>query len=518
VFHNVSTGDFQECRFCPTGASCPALSNITVSPQYYAVINATTLAVETFLCGGDRCASNGACAGSRDQSGTNPLCGRCVEGYSEWNGDCIPCSGVNGGLVVLAVLLAWACVLVIHIFSQSTTNSSALRITLYLWQVSILIVDQSSWLRWANFMDLNIAVAGTGGARVCPFPISAGDMLLLRLLGPLLCYILLAATMVIHAIAVATCGTCRRTTDGDHEASPKQLPAAATTATIGVPTASRSTGSFRFDGAPYIRSIIALYFFTFNQILRQCFEFFNCVTLPGGGSYMFSLPALACDSSSHAATAPLVWALLFVYGLVVPVFITARLWSFHRQRRLDDDDVGRLWGGTYQAFRADTFWWGTLQIVFRASLVAVAVFVYNSVSARFGSMSLLNVSIAILQRSVLPNKAAADNVWESISLMALVCLSILQGMAAPDAWTASVMLGVGTLVALRMVGQKVLSAVNNCRLRSDQRTQAARMPVSYADQQQELQLQLARVPASSSVEAPAAAPVVEGTMANGDSV
>lgn len=112
---------------------------MTISPLYYATRDPTTLAVDTYLCDGGRCGADFTCGPNRVAAADNPLCGHCLPGHSEWGGTCVACSGVNGGLVLGLVVLAWVCVLVIHGFAQRASTSSSLRIAMFFWQVSFLI-------------------------------------------------------------------------------------------------------------------------------------------------------------------------------------------------------------------------------------------------------------------------------------------------------------------------------------------------------------------------------------------
>lgn len=50
----------------------------------------------------------------------------------------------------------------------------------------------AAWVRWAAFLELDFFTAGSGSGSVCPFPVSPDGALALRLLGPLLSYVLLA--------------------------------------------------------------------------------------------------------------------------------------------------------------------------------------------------------------------------------------------------------------------------------------------------------------------------------------
>lgn len=45
------------------------------------------------------------CGANRQPFQANPLCGKCIDGYSEWNGDCIPCDSINGGLLFVVILV-----------------------------------------------------------------------------------------------------------------------------------------------------------------------------------------------------------------------------------------------------------------------------------------------------------------------------------------------------------------------------------------------------------------------------
>jgi hypothetical protein len=329
VFNDIARGDFAACRYCPEGADCPAQSNMSISPRYYAVRNATTMVVQTFLCAGGRCAADGACGSNRLPAAQNPLCGACHPGHSEWNGSCVACPGVNAGLVFGLLLLAWLVVLVLHFFSQSVSGSSALRITMYMWQVALLVVGRAAWLRWAAFLDLNFFAAN--GGSVCPFPVSPVGMLFVLLLGPLLVFVMLGATAALHFLV-------RRDAAVDEPRGGlmmNRLPP--------------------FDVASYARTALSLYFFTFNQIVRQCLELFSCVELSDGSSYMASLPAVRCDSGSHRAVTPIALFLLLVYVFAAPGFMLFKLWSFHRQGRLGDADVARWWGVVYAPFRESAF-------------------------------------------------------------------------------------------------------------------------------------------------------------------
>jgi hypothetical protein len=390
---------------------------MSTSARYYAIRDPVTMAVATFLCDGGRCAVDFACGANRVAAADNPLCGQCLPGYSEWGGACLACPGANGGLVLGLVVLAWACVLVIHGFAQRSSTSSALRIAMFYWQVSFLMVGSADWARWAAFLDLNFLGAAGGSGSVCPFPVSPLGALVLQLLGPLLSFALLAATAALHRGL-------------DQLQSRVRLPP--------------------FERAAYWRTVVTLYFFTFNSVTRACLGFFNCSSLPSG-HYMAALPAVRCDEAGYRGLTPLAVLLLVAYAAAIPGFIGYRLRD--ALGRESDGDLARVWSVVYGPLRPDAFWWGMAQLLARAVLVAAAVFVRGNDDARYAISTLINVLSLALLIHLKPNRSADDNAWELGTLLSLILLALSEIMSAPDAWLAVLTLGVGAAVAVRLGGQ-----------------------------------------------------------------
>lgn len=93
---------------------------------------------------------------------------------------------------------------------------------------------------------------------------------------------------------------------------------------------------------------------------------------------------------------------------------------------------------------------GHAQLLSRAALVSAVVFLYDRDAARRGTLSLLTLLAAVLQLTVAPNTDPSDNAWEAFALVALAAVSVLNAMGAGDAALASVVLGAGALVTVRM--------------------------------------------------------------------
>ncbi len=509
VFRDVTRAEFAECRMCPPGADCPALRNVSVSPRYYAVRNATTLVLETYLCAGGRCAADGTCGEHRLASDVNPLCGQCSAGFSEWDGSCVACPGVNGGLVFGLLTLAWLVVLAVHALSQSDSESSALRIAMYMWQISLVMVGRASWARWAAFFDLNFLVVGGGSSASCPFPVSAAGMALVLLLGPLVVFALLATTAAAHAMAqrlgLDPCsGRWRRQRQQQQQ---QQGSRALSTALAADSSSDAERGDAAdmaapagrhvcaaFDTTPYARSAVSLYFFTFNQVTRQCLELFNCatvVTADGSASLVASLPALRCDSAAHRSMVPLAVVLLVVYAVVVPALLLRKLWSVRKRgvaglAQEDADSEERLqrppwWGVVSAPFREEAFWWGLAQLLFRAALVASSVLLSGDDALRWTTVSLINLFVAVLQAWLLPNVNAKDNRWESLTLVALVVVAVMVNNGTPDVWVGLVVLGVAVSTTVRTVASRARACVRLLRQSDGSKARVLSDVVSSSD-------------------------------------
>ncbi len=343
------------------------------------------------------------------------------------------CPSANVGFVLGMLLSAWVCVLVLLGLAQRSSTSSSLRIAMFFWQVSFLMVGNASWVRWAAFLDLNF-LAGSGSGSVCPFPVSPYGMLILQLVGPLFSWVLLAATAAAHrGLAV----------------KPVRLGGAA-----GAPSRHMRLCEHvpPFEMAAYWRTCITLYFFTFNSITRSGLEFFSCATLPMG-TFLVALPAVRCDEHEYRSLRPLVIVLLVAYTVVVPGYIAYRLRVAYLQTGLDASSTARVWSVVYGSLRRTVFWWGLGQMLVRAALVAAVVYLRAADRARYTAFAFLTGSSVAALLVARPNRSTSDNTWELITLSSLSILALSENASAPDAWLATVTLGVGLAIVVRLAAQ-----------------------------------------------------------------
>jgi hypothetical protein len=102
------------------------------------------------------------CAFPRDDSPNNLLCGSCVDGYAEWNNQCVDCRDTDGRLLFVSFLLLFFIVLFLHAATgPSKLRSGLLTILLYFGQTSLLEVDTvSSLVGWLKFMNYDAQSTG----------------------------------------------------------------------------------------------------------------------------------------------------------------------------------------------------------------------------------------------------------------------------------------------------------------------------------------------------------------------
>ncbi len=302
---------------------------------------------------------------------------------------------------------------------------------MYFWQVSLLTVGSAAWVRWASFLDLNFLTAG--GKSSCPFPASPETTFVVILLSPLFVFVLLGITALIHQRVYKEAQT--------------RVPA----------WPWRIVSEYRLSS--YWRTTLSLFSYTFNIVTRQCLDFFNCTTLPSG-SFMVSLPGVRCDSAAYRGVMPLVVILLMLY-LLIPVSIVVKLFIAHTRGTLDHKAMMEWWGGLYQAFRKNRFWWSQAQTMVRLGLVTIVVFLYDNNSARLGLLSIINLGTVVLLLLLRPNQEPLDNMFELLAYVALAVLSNSTAMNANDAWLAFLTIGVGLTITGRLVYARIPSRVKN---------------------------------------------------------
>jgi hypothetical protein len=136
------------------------------------------------------------CGANRMPAVDNPLCGDCMEGYSDWGGKCVKCDSVNGGLIFMYVVLSFAFVMAFHLISQST-NSGDSSIFVYFAQMCLLFVGPEAWIAWSSIFNMNIM---TTTASTCIAPITPMQKLLLGVIVPLLIAAELLIVAIVHGV------------------------------------------------------------------------------------------------------------------------------------------------------------------------------------------------------------------------------------------------------------------------------------------------------------------------------
>lgn len=145
-------GTLARCLPCLENAECLADGTLRNREGYW--ISSLGKTREAFQCLQGHCVSCPAssrnvtnCCGINRKI-SSVLCGQCEEGFADWAGECVDCSGgVNWSYSTLVFFASWAYVVFFHRISQVTRSEP--KIFLYFLQMSLLFVgnqlDDIAW-------------------------------------------------------------------------------------------------------------------------------------------------------------------------------------------------------------------------------------------------------------------------------------------------------------------------------------------------------------------------------------
>jgi hypothetical protein len=288
------------------------------------------------------------CGANRSPAALNALCGACLSGYSEWRGDCVPCSGTDAGLLSGVLLLSWLYVVFIHVSAAS--NDGALPILMYFLQTCLQIAGTpTSWVQWLNvafFAPQNIDLAGSSNgahndtaqatgtsdasgsiSSRCIVPLSPMQELLLPIGVSFVFFALHALTALLHSLValVLARSVLARTASHASDNDPAAGSQSRAQRDSGVAAAlARLLLPWRFSS--YQRSFVSLLFFAYAQISTAVFNYLQCVQLQGSfGRVVQSVPAVSCDSDEYKSWLVGILALLVVYVIGLPLSLETRL-------------------------------------------------------------------------------------------------------------------------------------------------------------------------------------------------
>ena len=185
------------CLDCPEGAECSQTGNITAHGGYFLVIDEASDTVRSFPCSISACVDalgdgvdplslqppqripssailvHNRCAEGRypaytpdwqqlgidalrPTAGVNLLCALCLPGYSQIDGVCVRCESVNGGLMLVLLVMITVLVLSLHRWPHNKEGKATLTVVGYFLQQSALFLAPSFYL----MALLNLDVSG----------------------------------------------------------------------------------------------------------------------------------------------------------------------------------------------------------------------------------------------------------------------------------------------------------------------------------------------------------------------
>jgi len=183
--------------------------------------------------------------------------------------------------------------------------------------VLLFFGEDTAWLSWLSVFDFNIFQSA---GDVCVAPFSPLAKFSLGVVVPILCVLLLLVTYGIHYLIW-------RHKHGKID--------------DGVPFAKNK----------YMRTLCALFLFSYNTIAFTSISFFGCERFEQYGSRMIRVPAVDCDSASYDEAIPLYLVLLLAITIAGPIVLIVCLFYHMRKRRLRTAKFLEHYGILYENYR-----------------------------------------------------------------------------------------------------------------------------------------------------------------------
>ena len=217
------------CQSClPSNeALCyPNGSILAASTSVYLTVDQSTGLISSSECRGGRCVAIGdclvaggeisitpveltslsvlnCCGANRLPARSNPLCGRCVDGYSEWNSDCVLCDWEHVDWVLLAftAALGLSVVWALHRLPNDS-RAATLSITLYFFQTTLLFFSSEQLPQLTTLVNLDLVGASplrsATGYSACLLPLSSLQKIGARAMAPVLAMLYLLLFFVLQ--------------------------------------------------------------------------------------------------------------------------------------------------------------------------------------------------------------------------------------------------------------------------------------------------------------------------------
>ena len=154
-------GVFSKCLPCPSDASCNGRGPPEPDSGFFLLAKDKTGTFETLKCQPNLCLTSQDCGPNRLPPQENIMCGRCIENYYEWGGNCVECDGIRWDILISGYLAMFVFVWVVYKTSQS--SSGHVKVFMYFVQMAILFVGESvrhlTWLEVCIIIFVSLSLS-----------------------------------------------------------------------------------------------------------------------------------------------------------------------------------------------------------------------------------------------------------------------------------------------------------------------------------------------------------------------
>jgi len=168
--------------------------------------------------------------------------------------------------------------------------------------------------------------------------------------------------------------------------------------------------------------------FSYSQIVSTCLLFLNCIDVPGYGRYMYTFPAISCDSSRYSILYVPVAVLLVLNTLGTPLVIFYRL---HRQKEKLETKGESSIAILFKPYEIHSYYWTCYILIRRVIIACISTFLLTKGALRAFMSIIFNVICLVLQMWKQPYVHDIDDKLETTSLVILIIISSVQAYSPP---------------------------------------------------------------------------------------
>jgi hypothetical protein len=313
---------------------------------------------------------------------------------------CVVCRETNWGLIFLFLGVVWFLVLVLVMVSRREKGENAFaQIATYFLQMAILFVGTfNQLLEVLNVFNLNISDIGAlkGDSETCITPLTPYGNVATKLGAPFSMMFVLAFVICYSYIY--------------HRCKSQQM---------------------YFPWTDYVRTASSVALFIYVPLTEAVFVYLNCIDV-AGERVVAQQPAINCRDPKYGQ-----WAIVVAVGLGASLLFPIVLFGclVHKHRKLHPQSskpytetimFKNRWGIFYERYKDETYYWTAWTLLRRTILVAIVTFIQDR-GQRFSLASLVNLVALGLHIYWMPYLLDGENNMELISLVALLCITIVLG-------------------------------------------------------------------------------------------